>query len=105
MIELMVSVAAGGAITLLVAHIYYKRAGDELRVEAADLRKLISMLLTSMERQGVVKLNRDESGNITGFIYDYTGSGRLKFGGSAKVEFTKAKPSTSSGENDTMGSK
>jgi hypothetical protein len=90
--ETLIGIVIGVASTWLFAHIYYKRAGDELRAEATDLRKLISMVLTSMEHQGFAKLNRDASGNITGFVYKYAASGGIKFEGSAMVEFVSAKP-------------
>lgn len=88
----VVSIFVGAVITWAVAHIYYKRAGDQLRAEAANLRELVSMILTSMEHQGLAKLNRDSAGNITGFVYEHIGTGGVKVGGSAKVEFVSAKP-------------
>lgn len=48
----IVGILVGALITWIVAHVYYKRAGDELRGEAAELRKLMTMMLTAMERQG-----------------------------------------------------
>lgn len=88
----LISILVGALLTWAFAHVYYKRAGDELRNEAKDLRKLISMLLTSLEHQGLAKLNRDTVGNITGFTYEHVASGGIKIGGSAKVEFSSAKP-------------
>lgn len=93
MIELLLGIAVGGLVTWVVAHVYYKRAGDELRTEAAELRKLGSMVLTAMEHQGLTKLSRDSTGKIVGFVFEHAGSGGGKGGGSAKVEFSSAKPS------------
>ena len=81
------SVILGGVITWAAAWHYYKRAGDELRGEAKELRKLISMVLTAMERQGSAKLNRDAEGNIVGFVFEYEGSGGLSFHGSLDRKF------------------
>ncbi|MFZ3320729.1 MAG: hypothetical protein WA190_00045 [Usitatibacter sp.] len=92
----LISMFVGAAVTWLFAHLYYKRAGNELRAEAADLRKLISMLLLSLEQQGLAKLNRDASGNITGYIYEHVATGGVKVGGSAPVEFISAKPGSAS---------
>ena len=90
----LLSILIGALLTWGFAHVYYKRAGDELLNEAQDLRKLISMLLTSLEQQGLAKLNRDSAGNIIGFTYEHLSSGGIKFGGAAKVEFSSAKPET-----------
>lgn len=71
----VVSIVIGAAVTWAVAWYYYKRAGDELRDEARELRKLISMVLTAMERQGSARLSRDTEGNIVGFVFEYEGNG------------------------------
>ncbi len=97
----IVGVVLGGLITWAVAHFYYKRAGDELRTEAAELRKLGSMTLTAMEYQGLTKLNRDSNGKIVGFVFEHVGTGGMKFGGSAKVESVSAKLSSDPASTDS----
>ncbi|MGH8752468.1 MAG: hypothetical protein ACREUJ_01075 [Burkholderiales bacterium] len=89
----IVSVLIGAAVTWLVAWCYYKRAGDELRGEAAELRKLMTMMLIAMERQGWAKLNRDAAGNITGFIFEHVAEGGLSYHGSLDTKFIPGKPS------------
>lgn len=100
MTELLLGIVVGGLVTWAVAHVYYKRAGDELRTEAAELRKLISMVLTAMEHQGLAKLSRDSTGRIVGFVFEHVRSGGVKVGGSAKVEFVSTKPSSDPANTD-----
>ena len=70
-------------ITWIVGFVYYKRAGDELRGETAELRKPMTIVLTAMEQQGWAKLNRDSSGQISGFVFEITpGTSELTFSGS-----------------------
>lgn len=48
----VVGVLAGGAITALFSWYFYKRAGDELREEAANLRHYVNAVLSKWEREG-----------------------------------------------------
>lgn len=57
----------GGIITWLVAWYYYREAGQELKNEAAELRRLNALMLHGMEYAGWIKLSRDNSGQILGF--------------------------------------
>jgi len=68
-------VVLGGIITVVVAWIAYKGAGDQLRQEAADLRvraerlqQAVNVLGLAMERAGWARLTRDEEGNITNIL-------------------------------------
>ncbi len=63
----LISVVLGGIITWLVSWCYYKRAGQELKDEAAELRRLNTLMLQGMQHAGWIKLNRGPSGEITGF--------------------------------------
>ena len=92
MIETIVATIIGSLISLGVAHWYYKRAGEELRSEAAALRKFATMMLTAMEGQGWVKLNRDSEGDVSGFIYEHVASGGVGIGGLANAKFVCAYP-------------
>ena len=69
-ISTLIGVLVGGAITWLVAWYYYSRASRELNEEAAELRRLNNLMLRGMENAGWVKLNRDESGKVVGFIIE-----------------------------------
>ncbi|MES1993261.1 MAG: hypothetical protein V4457_06580 [Pseudomonadota bacterium] len=59
MIEMIVSVLVGGVITFFVSRHYYKRAGDDLRLEARSLHKQTQLILVSLEQAGLVVLTRD----------------------------------------------
>ena len=73
----------------LFAHVYYRRAASELKVEAAQLRNLMRIMLLCMEEQGWAKLNRDASGNIIGFKFERWGSEQLKFGDLPRVAIVR----------------
>ena len=96
MIETVVSFILGVVVTWVVSHVYYKRAGDELRKEAAKLRRLMTMMLTSMERQGWAKLTRDSKGDITGYELEQEMSAAVGFKGELGVKFIPAKKPESS---------
>ena len=76
-----VGVAIGGFVTYLVSRHYYKKAGDELKQEATELRRLANLVLHGLEDAGSVKLNRDTSGKVIGLIIGAsakaTGVGRV----------------------------
>lgn len=87
-------ILVGAFVTWVVAWYYYKRAGDELRKEASELRKeasevrrLIDMILTALEKKGDVKLSRDKSGKILGFVFEYIGKMEIHFEPSSKTEY------------------
>lgn len=66
MIETIVSIFLGAAITLLVSRHYYMRASDELRAEAQCLHRQTQLILVSLEQAGLVALERHGS-EIVGF--------------------------------------
>jgi hypothetical protein len=101
MTETIIGILIGAVVTWAVAHLYYKRAGDELRNEAAELRKLMTMMLTAMEHQGWAKLSRDPNGSITGFIFEHAASGGLSVGGSLDPKFISGKKTTNLPSNGT----
>jgi hypothetical protein len=59
----------GASITWWVSRHYYKKAGDDLRVEAEELKKLNEMVLRALEEANVVTIRRDENGRFIGFIF------------------------------------
>lgn len=72
MVEMIYAVAGlllGSLVTLLVADVYYRRAGAELRDESARLRKLITLVLRALEEAGLVRLARNANGDITGLNF------------------------------------
>ncbi len=58
----------GGVITLLCSWLFYAKAARGLKSETAELRRLTTLVLRSMEEAELAELNRDESGRITGLI-------------------------------------
>lgn len=61
----------GGSITLIVAHIYYRRAGDQLRTEAEALAKTNRVLSRLIENQNHdLDVIRDEAGNPIAIRYN-----------------------------------
>jgi hypothetical protein len=56
------SVLVGAIITFLVARYYYRRAGEELRAESAELRHYINVLLDCLQDAGHITFERDPSG-------------------------------------------
>jgi hypothetical protein len=66
-ISIFIGGIISGIITWLVAWHYYKKAGQELKTEATELRRLNKHMLHGMEHAGWIKLNRDKSGRILGF--------------------------------------
>lgn len=62
----LLGIAAGALITWKVAKHYYERAGQDLKEEAAELRRLSVLVLRGLENARILKLNRDEKGNIKG---------------------------------------
>ena len=91
MIETVVSFILGVVVTWVVSHVYYKRAGDELRQEAAELWRLMTMMLFSMEQQGWAKLTRDSKGGITGYEFEHGMSAAVGFKGELGRKFIPAK--------------
>lgn len=66
----IISMAIGALITWLVSRYYYIKAGQELKIEATELKKLNTLMLRALEKAGLAKFNRDENGNIKGMIIE-----------------------------------
>ena len=65
----VVLILIGGAINWICAWFYYKRAGDELRKEAAFLQKAASAIIYFLEHpEAEVKVQRDDAGRAIGLI-------------------------------------
>lgn len=59
----LASIAVGALITWVAAWYYYKRAGEELKQEAARLRKTTEIILRWLENRGEnIEVIRDETG-------------------------------------------
>lgn len=63
----LISMGIGGFVTWLVSQHYYKKAGEELKEEAKDLRTLSRMILRWLEVEGNnIEIKRDGNGNPVG---------------------------------------
>lgn len=79
----LTSVLLGAAITWFVAWFYYKRAGDELRQEAALLQKASNLIIYFLENPGAdIQVQRDDAGRLMGLRV----SAAAKASGSSMVE-------------------
>lgn len=68
-------VVVGGLITALVSRYYYKRAADDLKLETSNLRKLVSLVLSFLENEGVeMTVRRDDQGEVVGLVASIRGS-------------------------------
>ena len=63
------AIAVGGGLTWLAAHKYYVRAAKEMEADTKKLTKLHHIELQSMEDAGLVKLNRNATGEIIGMVH------------------------------------
>lgn len=74
-------VIIGAIITWLVTRSYYIKASNELKNESAELRRLSKLLLRGFENAGLIELNRNNTGEITGIVWrgraNLHGEGRL----------------------------
>jgi hypothetical protein len=78
--------AVGAGVTWLVAWYYFKRAGEELRREAAMLHKATSLVLAYLENQrSDVTVQRDSEGRVIGLIVGMRASGRVSITGHATL--------------------
>jgi hypothetical protein len=74
----------GGVFTWVVAWIYYKRAGDELKAEAAALHRAASAIVYFLEHPDAnIEVQRDSQGRITGLIVGMTPHGTIASSGRA----------------------
>ncbi|WP_163576196.1 hypothetical protein [Halomonas faecis] len=62
----LISMLVGATITWWVARSYYEKASHDLSMEAAELKKLNTLMLRGMEEAGMAEFSRDHEGNIQG---------------------------------------
>ena len=62
----IVGIAIGAIITWFVAERYYRRAGDDLKKAASELKDLNILILRALENAELVQLNKDENGKPIG---------------------------------------
>jgi hypothetical protein len=85
----LVSIAIGSLVTWLVARTYYVSAARDLETETKQIRNLLRIALQAMETAGMVKLNRDASGEPVGMIHAVAVSDSLTFSGELSAEIKK----------------
>ena len=87
-INSLISMLIGAFVTWYVARKYYFRSSGHLKSEAEELRRLSNLMLRGMEYAGWVDLNRDNQGNIRGFIVKLQGKvvAKSEISGSLKVQ-------------------
>jgi hypothetical protein len=76
MITNLAGILIGALITWGVAHVYYKKAGDELKNEAKKLREMNTLMLHALENAGIAEFNRDSEQNVTGLVIKLSGSAK-----------------------------
>jgi len=88
------------SIGALIAIWIYKRSSNDLKKEAAELRKLNTLILRALEDSALAKLNRDSEGNIIGLIFDVEVQSAMHFQSSTEAEVTRHQKHNGS-NNDT----
>jgi hypothetical protein len=83
--ETLISLLIGSVVSWVASWFYYKRAGDELKLESEQARKLSTIMLMAMEENGWVKLKRDDSGNIRAMISRLHGTGGFEVRGTGRM--------------------
>jgi hypothetical protein len=65
----------GAATTWLFAWLYYKKAGDELKQEAEQLKTISRGVVYMLEHpEAKIEVTRDDAGNLTGLRVSSSGS-------------------------------
>lgn len=75
LITTIMSVFIGALVTFIAAKFYYVKASQDLTAEAKELKHLNILILRGLEEAGLVKYDRDDNGDIKGFVI--TGTGKL----------------------------
>jgi hypothetical protein len=67
-LRIVASLIAGALLSLIVSRYYSKRASEELRSEAARLRKQTNLILRAMHNTGFAEITWDEHGEPEGMV-------------------------------------
>lgn len=82
-------VIIGGLITWVVAWLYYKKAGDELKIEADRIRRLSTFICDALEQAGLTAFKRNKDGEIAAQYVELRATGRIKLGGTGTLTVDK----------------
>jgi hypothetical protein len=96
-VDILVGVLLGGLITWWFARGYYKKAGEELKIEAGKIRKLAKLICRGLEEAGLAEFSRDKDGEPSGIYINLKASGvRSKSGvrGTLTVDRKSEAPET-----------
>ena len=85
----LVSIAIGSIVTWVVARAHYVSAARDLEKETKQIRNLLRIALQAMENAGMVKLNRDASGEPVGMIHAVAVSDSLMPSSEVSAEIKK----------------
>lgn len=94
-----------GIVSLALAIVAMRQSAADLRAATAELKGelhavigkldlLLTIQLNALEDAGIVKLNRDESGRITGRTTEQSIGGELAASGDLEVHHIPAAPSS-----------
>jgi hypothetical protein len=73
-VSTIIGVLAGGTLTWLASYIYYRKAGNELRQEANELRTLTELVLyIQLHPNAPVSAKTDKEGKIIGLVVSAVG--------------------------------
>ncbi len=64
------NLSAGLVSGTIVSLVFYLLSGRQLAKEAARLRNLTTLIIRGMEEGGLVKFNRDASGEPIGLVFE-----------------------------------
>jgi len=74
------NLAIGAAVTWFAAWYYFKRAGDQLRREAATLQAATRAIIYFLENPDAkITVQRDDAGNVKGLVVNISGRASMKF--------------------------
>jgi hypothetical protein len=83
-VQTALGVILGGIITFLASYFFYKRAGDELRLEANRLReeaseinRLTNIILRGLHNYGILEV-KWEDGKVVGLFVNLKGRVEIK---------------------------
>ncbi len=84
-----VALIIGALVTWLCSRYYYKRAGDELRIEADRIRRLSTFICDALEQAGLTAFKRNKEGEIAAQYVELRATGRIKLGGTGTLTVDK----------------
>jgi aspartate/glutamate racemase len=93
----VLGILIGAVITWFVTWKYYKRAGNELKDESSELRKISELILTKLHMPDIpTEQIRNDKGNTTGLIANISANISGKGGVSANIPDKSSKADSGS---------